>query len=363
MKSRERISKISNEEFSNQVSHNRVQFEYLFDNYTFDFLVKIEGAISDVQFTNCTFLQGLRISVDIDREVSFIECDFEGNVSMADRTFAQKVRFRSCNFYSKVNFYNTRFEDLTDFWSSTFHKSITFYKTDFFKNVVFSSVIFKQNVLFTYTLFNETAIMRGMKCEMGLDLSLAIHDYNFGIFDLDIFNYEALEDPSEEDYQSYIDLESKICIKNKIETFRILKVIASKSSDTLRHLEFHGIEQRTILEHSKTSKWDKVILNMNQLSNNHGVSIVRPIMLVLMSSIIFCYLSLLSTGSYQLGTNIFIGKDELSYYFQNLIPTHKVTFLDKEVPSGLFYISDFFGRLFISYGLFQFVRSFRKFKI
>ena len=52
----------------------------------------------------------------------------------------------------------------------------------------------------------------------------------------------------------------------------------------------------------------------------------------------------------------------VKYYFTFLTPTHKISFMDAEKPKTFFYVWNFIGRIFISYGIFQTIQAFRKFK-
>ncbi len=45
-----------------------------------------------------------------------------------------------------------------------------------------------------------------------------------------------------------------------------------------------------------------------------------------------------------------------------MTPTHKIEYLENEKPKTFFYTWDFFGRAFVSYGIFQTIQAFRKFK-
>lgn len=56
-------------------------------------------------------------------------------------------------------------------------------------------------------------------------------------------------------------------------------------------------------------------------------------------------------------------KEGFGYFWQFLIPTHKFDYLGvKQTDSPLFYVFDFFGRIAVGYGIYQFIQAFRKFK-
>ncbi len=55
-------------------------------------------------------------------------------------------------------------------------------------------------------------------------------------------------------------------------------------------------------------------------------------------------------------------KSYFSYYFDFMNPTHKIDYLDAKSPGAWSYLWDFCGRVFVSYGIYQTVQAFRKYK-
>ncbi len=118
------------------------------------------------------------------------------------------------------------------------------------------------------------------------------------------------------------------------------------------------LSQRITLYSTNISQ-DMFTFWLNQISNNHGESWVKALVMVVCSSLIFYLLYLLSiklsSHPQHFDANL------VGYYFEFLNPTHKTNFLDeKQKPNGLSVFVDFVGRLFNTYFIYQFIAAFRK---
>lgn len=330
----------------------------------------------DFVFAKCTFSKKL-IFDNSPTNFYFLSCAFN-EIKADDKELNGKIRFRKCDFKSKVLLDNTSFRDLADFWHSTFHKKTVFHKVDFDETVVFSGSRFKENVLFTYTLFAKLGIFRGTICDQGFDISLSILEGSLSMFDFELKNYEAIDGSlAELEYESLVHEKGDIPIKNKRETFRILKNIFEKNSDHITSLYYKRLELSTYDDLLKdriklkinpwTSRLNRFILWLNFNSNKHGTSYLRGIFFTLIIGFVFFYFSLVATEKYEISLipNDWTWeavKESLKYYFISLSPVHKYTYMDDLVPSWAFYIADFIGRTFVSYGIYQTVQAFRKFR-
>lgn len=267
----------------------------------------------------------------------------------------------SCQFKGGTDFDNTKFNDLADFWSSTFDKRTIFYKTDFNKVAVFSKATFKENVLFTYSLIGELLLLHRSKCEKGIDLSLAIVSGRLGLFDFKLSDYSVCEKVPDEHYEKYVSEEGIIPIKNKRETYRIIKRHHENQNNIVESLPFKKMEKETLakelsLKSDFHSYIDRVILTFSKLSNNHGTSIIHSLLFILITGGIFFCLSLLAVNSDFEGS-------KFRYFIQFLIPTHSFDYMGSDVPlTTCFYLSDLLGRIFVGSGIYQFIQAFRKFR-
>lgn len=104
---------------------------------------------------------------------------------------------------------------------------------------------------------------------------------------------------------------------------------------------------------------DLCTFRLNRISNSHGQSWSRALLFTLEAGVIFYILFLLSIGRIFLPTPIdwvLAGQ-----YFQFLDPTHKIdTFVKNDGLNLGSYAADYIGRVFIGYGIFQFISAFRK---
>lgn len=215
------------EDFETKLAFDNIfRYGLKFKNCTFNESIQIytnAHKIRDVFFENCEFKKIIYLR-GFESTLTFANCTFEKTFKAQNATIKGKIRFRECHFKSEANFRNTRFEALADFWRSKFHQKTIFYKTDFVDTVVFSAAVFEENVLFTYTLIDKLIILRGTKVKKGFDISLAIINGRLGLFEFDLENYaDSHFIKGEEEYEKAVSQDAKIPIKNKRETFRILK--------------------------------------------------------------------------------------------------------------------------------------------
>ena len=124
-------------------------------------------------------------------------------------------------------------------------------------------------------------------------------------------------------------------------------------------------------------KWLSTVSNysllfLNRISNRHGTSYFRSIIFTFSVGIFFYYLSMISSTKYSFNNEINWGifKQNISTYFQFMIPTHQFKYLGNdfmrdyvETPNRYeFYFFDILGRIFIGYGIYQTIQAFRKYK-
>ncbi len=373
----------------------------------------LHATIAVLKFDNCRFLDELYIG-NYEWKVKFINnCEFERTIrpesrknsltfdscTIRDLNFEDvvfgddsgkngKVRFHSCNLFD-TNFRNTQFNGLVDFWNTTFHKPVIFYKTDFYKTAVFSSAMFRENTLFTYSSITDKAIFRGTKFEKGLDLSTAIISGELNLFDLRLKYFRHSKPKNDKDYESDIFEKGNIPLKNKQETYRMLKKQYESQSNNVKALDFKFLERsaqsKATINEIKRSKYreeskrvflyrklkalcNQAIHFLNIISNGYGKSYFLGICFTMLVGCIFFSLSMLGTSKYVFDLfsgEVFIIDNNLSQFLNFLNPTHKFDYLGKNFNYELFgdfYFWDFTGRIFISYGIYQTIQAFRKYK-
>jgi uncharacterized protein YjbI with pentapeptide repeats len=351
----------------------------------------------DVEFKNVTFngnvsfykvnFKGKVLSETTFKgeKTSFEKCNFKyptyfnnstffNNIDFNETIFENKALFQKCEFYGTTSFHNTKFLKLADFYQATFHQLQIFYKTDFNKNVVFSRVNFMKNICFHYVSVESNLIFRHANFVKGLDLSLTIINGQINFFNAKLKKFESVSDPKDdkigaEKYDEYIS-KGIITHKNKRETFRVIKNELISQNNVIDSLTYKSLEVSALEEELKNNKdsefWDKVILFFSKYSNLFGESWSRALVFILVIGSFFYMFSLLGIENYPYTWGVGNTWDALDFYlgnfFEFLNPTHKMDYIGKEYQLNAFFkLFNFVGRIFVSFGIYQLIVSFRKF--
>ena len=201
-----------------------------------------------------------------------------------------------------------------------------------------------------------------------------------GIFDFHVKDYKCLnKNLSEEAYERAISEDADIPIKNKRETFRILKQEHISQHNIVHSIEYKTLENETYLKEnlSKLLRGESIVscvsnlfvLSLNWLSSRFGVSYFQAAFFTLIFGGLFYYFTILSTSKYEMAMNFDwnIFYENIPTYSSYLLPTHRFDFLgegfgEKYSFSNWFYFFDIFGRIVIGYGIYQTIQAFRKFR-
>lgn len=211
--------------------------------------------------------------------------------------------------------------------------------------------------------------MRGTKIKKGFDISLAIINGRLSLFEFDLEDYSShININNEVNYENLVSEQGEIPLKNKRETFRILKEVLESQKNLSESLKFKTIEKNVLLQEFQsqpTKILETINLWLNSLSNRHGQSYGRALSFILVAGWIFFYFSLISTKKYNFESCFFKWdfNDGLKLFIEYLNPLHKYDYIDNvENLSVRFYIFDFLGKTFVGYGIYQFIQAFRKYK-
>lgn len=143
--------------------------------------------------------------------------------------------------------------------------------------------------------------------------------------------------------------------------FSQLKSIFQVQGNISRATFFHSKwaeEQRAVYKKRGVSE-ERISLLLGRISSNHGESWVRAMLFLVFAPMLF-YIAYL----------YFVGRISIYYefdpklvfaYFEFLNPIHKPDFIDKDAIYSWAIIFDIFGRIVVSYGIYHFILSFRKF--
>lgn len=297
------------------------------------------------------------IRPEVEKSVLFENCEFHESVYFEGSSFKSDVNFRNCEFYDKIEFTNTNFDSQVIFDKVTFNEDIKFKDAEFKDASLFLDTVFEKNVMFLGAIFRKKIDIKRTRFKSGLDLSETTIMGEVTAFGL-----------KEEDF--YIKkVKYETAYSNKRETIRILKKAFLNQNNTIEYAKFSSMERNIHILELKKEKcsFNKIqslsILYLNSISNNHGTSFFRGIIFTVFTSLIFFYFSLIATENFSFSFNdIEITEDVLKYYFTSLSLTHNVGFMSDENPNFFFYVWNFFERVFVSYGIFQTIQAFRKFR-
>jgi hypothetical protein len=148
--------------------------------------------------------------------------------------------------------------------------------------------------------------------------------------------------------------------KDQYETLLQLKSSLESSGNFYEAQKFQAISNDLLRKVKNVSVWDKAILRINSLSNNHGLSIWQPLVGFFAFSIVLYVLYLFSLRL--IFTSQDIDYTLIGYYFAFIDITHRADFLVEkaEFNSWTLFI-DFVGKAIGGFFIYQFIAAFRKY--
>lgn len=158
----------------------------------------------------------------------------------------------------------------------------------------------------------------------------------------------------------YPDKKDDNYYKTRYEVFLQLKKALENSGNFYEAQKFQAISNESLKQIEKIPYWDKFILNINGISNNHGLSITQPFQLIIGTSIFLYILYLWSLNKIFICTEI--DWNLFGYYFSFLDITHRNNFLvEKKEFNGLSLTIDYINKVIVGFLIYQFIASFRKY--
>lgn len=150
------------------------------------------------------------------------------------------------------------------------------------------------------------------------------------------------------------------------ETYRQLKNVMIRQNDKVMELSYHRLEMDKYLESifkKKGYRADRFILWTNKISNNHGLSYIQPLVIILIIALVTF-----------VGNNLLLGltcwewhsvPKNIALYFESINPVRKFSAIYPESKIGIkanfALLFDVIFRLLASYLIFQFISAFRKY--
>jgi len=158
----------------------------------------------------------------------------------------------------------------------------------------------------------------------------------------------------------YPDKKPQNYFKDQYETFLQLRKSLENSGNYYEAQKLGAISKESLRRIASLSTWDKFILWVSRYSNNHGLSIKGPFLSLLILSIVFYIVYLMSLG--RIFVNTKIDWNLVGYYFSFLDLTHKKDFLvPKTELNGWSVTMDFLNKVVVGFFIFQFISAFRKY--
>lgn len=142
-----------------------------------------------------------------------------------------------------------------------------------------------------------------------------------------------------------------------------------QNSDAKSEVEFYRYSRKALLEYYCEKRiWQhipsKISLYVSSLFSNYGSNWLKSVLITSLISLtlyFFMVFTILGFGFLKYDYVI------LENFFVFLNPTHKLTFLDNKIEGitfstkFIFVISDFIGRIFVGIGIYETIRSFRRY--
>ncbi|WP_417861448.1 hypothetical protein [Winogradskyella sediminis] len=126
---------------------------------------------------------------------------------------------------------------------------------------------------------------------------------------------------------------------------------------------------QNLLKSTKSNKKDRIILSLNKISSNHGQDWFQGLIFTLLSGLLIflIYISVIPERPFYWGWSGFnqfwiATKETLKYFPEFLYPGHSFDFMSKKYL-GWTLVIDLIGRIFIGYGIYQTIQSFRKYRM
>lgn len=145
-----------------------------------------------------------------------------------------------------------------------------------------------------------------------------------------------------------------------------------KTGDSLVANDFLNKEIQSfhnVLLVNKSNAKDRFILFLNKISTNHGQDWVQGVGFTLLVGflIFLCYLVIITEKPFYWGWSGFSSFwsatiETLKYFPEFLYPGHSFDFMSEKYL-GWPLVLDFLGRIFVGYGVYQTIQSFRKYKM
>lgn len=311
-------------------------------------IVKKDDITNMTDYSDITFSEKCNIHNAEFEMISFLGCVFEKEFSIESSKIGL-LSFVNCQFNDKI-YINIAIEDL--FFAENICEKETLFRVSNNKYLGLVDCEFKHNceidsnnentTFTTYnSIFNKILTIRNVTANsFGFDSNKVNGNLiidNFNIKNTDIFS------------------------------LRLIKNSLLKNSNKVEALLYHKMEMDLLLRQT-SNFWEKLLLLLNKVSNNHGTSWKNGFVFTTIITLFFYTLYVLSLKErmfYFEWKNISGFFEALNYHVKHIseffIVSHKLDFMNLRLPNGLSYLIDIVSRIFIGYGIYQTIQAFRKY--
>ncbi|WP_418499571.1 pentapeptide repeat-containing protein [Flagellimonas sp.] len=325
---------------------NHVGGEFLFENNRINnfsasqeiqYLTNFSDAkLHNASFSNSSFDQDVkfdRMKLSYDKfgsARSFTECQFQ-SAYFNEVDFGERCFFNGSIFNKNALFIfcGNGLETLADFSGCRFFKDV------YFNSTQFKSLTSKNSYFFGMCSFEETKFK---EIE----------------FERNIFEKAAFFDGIE-----ISELDS--CSRK---TLRTIKQELQRTENRIDYNIFKAAELNAYKKELKKNQWEEAfILWLNNLSSKHGLNWLRSSIFTLTIAML-SYIAYFITENYS--SEVSLNIDSINYfligYFKFLIPTYNPPF-QNGLSLWFQYLPYIIGKIFITYGIYQTIQAFRKFRL
>jgi len=353
---------------------------------------------------NCTFEEDLDFTNHGFREIEFESCRFKRYVDFSNSVFTditifsnnhftsefvcvdcsfKKTFCKNNNFYKEASFLASDFKEAADFRLNCFRNVANFSYVTFFKTFIGNNIIgYSSLVDFSRVTFMKDSFLTQSQFYGGISLYASTIKESLDLTDIRIFGQNTDSNTlrfikafflKQNNRVQVLKFHEKLMVAHEKELRENYKKAKQKLIEL--KLEDENTQKKSLIveyqEVIKDYKRDSIILNLNRITNNYGLSWVKALKFILYSSI-FLYTAYILVFIYNKSYPYKLGWDDfneffdainytLKNYLQFLWPTHKFDFMAGTHSNFFSYLIDIFSRIVIGFGIYQMIQAFRKF--
>lgn len=336
--------------FSNTFSKRTVSIDYSEDN------------IQNLDIDNCNAQGGIVLSGHLEQELNtnngialYVSGPFYGFLSVSNISIFPSI--------SAINFGTILFDKIRSkiITIQSFHNYGKLVLSNLFLHNVFNSlIILDSNTRSTEFInvdlreFNEVVIANSNVSELVLSNSFLPSTINTETKEPKLgYKIEAINKIKSDSY--------------KRENYRQLKIAMESQGNRKESLHFKSLEMN-YLRRELPFNWDKILLILNYISNNHGKSWTRGVLFTIASAwgFFILYESALPTPHFHWTIYASFGDIQNGFlagvkFFLKYLALFPSLRFENDGDSGTINLITLLARIFIGYGIYQTITAFRKF--